>query len=283
MANYLAEVLKDHPLAFWRMNETAGHFADSSGNDYTAYAFGVTTYAAAPILPGLPGDAAPYWTADASTAVAYQTTGAGFETLDHDFTVECWLAATEAPFGGLNAAVLTKNPGTDASEVLGVNGWLLEAQTSLPIPTKLTIRWLVHQARDNPAFPSGQSTESNWCTFGPTIPTAAGPNHVVARYRAAGGPAPRWVDLIFNGLGPTTGISAGIGNPGVPANTADAPIRVAVPTTYPDQTLHGYQGRLSHVAYYDYALPDARAYAHYQAGSTAFVPSGRTNVWYAIL
>jgi hypothetical protein len=88
--SYVDHVLAHSPVAYWRLGESSGNFADSSGNSHTAAAHGTITYSQTGALSGdgnkaigLPGTTADYLSV---------TDHADLDLGDGPFTLECWFA-----------------------------------------------------------------------------------------------------------------------------------------------------------------------------------------------
>jgi hypothetical protein len=111
-ASYVATVLANHPIAYYRLNDAAGTtMADSSGNSKTG------TYVASPQLGGpalLSGDTS---AKSVSFAHGYATSSATWT--NQAVTAECWIRPTAADVGG--GARIMGNGWTDHSG----NGFML--------------------------------------------------------------------------------------------------------------------------------------------------------------
>lgn len=104
-SSYIAAVLADSPRGHWRLGESSGTFADSSGNAHTATGVGGVTYSATGALPH-EGDAAV--TLNGSTGYLQVTDHADLD-LGDVFTLECWVKRSAI---GTNDAIFSK--GTNA-------------------------------------------------------------------------------------------------------------------------------------------------------------------------
>jgi lysophospholipase L1-like esterase len=103
--SYSATVLADTPVAYWRLGESSGNFADSSGSGHTATAVGSPTYEVTGLIAGDPNGAVslPGDTGGAASGSADFNMGTG------DFTVEAWIKTTSAGFSNLNLFLHTGN------------------------------------------------------------------------------------------------------------------------------------------------------------------------------
>jgi hypothetical protein len=92
-ADYKSTILADHPVGYYRLDETAGHFAaDSSGNGLTGLYFGGVT-------KGVPGAIAN----DSNTAVTLDGATGNVRVLNpvgNNFSVELWMRTTTPSLKG---------------------------------------------------------------------------------------------------------------------------------------------------------------------------------------
>ncbi len=98
--SYSSEVLADTPLIYWRLEEASGNFADSSGNGFTADAFGTLVYQQPPAT------GSGYSVTSSSDGRGGYTPGPINLTDPNIFTLEVWIK--------------TSNDGSGTAEGMGV-------------------------------------------------------------------------------------------------------------------------------------------------------------------
>lgn len=128
---YVAEVLADSPLAYWRLNESSGDFAaDSSGNGHTGLYSGTLTFSQPdPITDDVDG-AVQFSGGRMAAPGVFSGTG--------DFTVELWFNTTQATDSDTLA-----NQNTQAEIIgwfmsVGPTGWVSMVVGGLTIAEALT-------------------------------------------------------------------------------------------------------------------------------------------------
>lgn len=94
---YKAEVLLDSPVAYWRLDESSGNAADSSGNGHTATASGSPSgYSAAPPLAGVGGTGINF---DGSDDV-FTCADAAVRGISGAWTIEAIIKPADSSMGG---------------------------------------------------------------------------------------------------------------------------------------------------------------------------------------
>jgi len=112
---YAVEVLRDAPGAYYRLNETSGNLADSSGNDLTATMSGSPTYQADPPFGT---DGAITW---GGSAEALSSADAALGDATDDLAVECWAKWTSTTSPICMASLRSGGTGAQESMILHAN------------------------------------------------------------------------------------------------------------------------------------------------------------------
>src|SRR5580704_12279675 len=114
LMSYVATVIKDNPIAYWRLNESYGNFLDSSGNGYTLIPHGGVTYAQSALAFGLEQCVS----FDGSTAYALTNSIA---PATPPFTIEVWMRSPPSIAAGPYCFASTGQPN---------NGWGAQIDSS---------------------------------------------------------------------------------------------------------------------------------------------------------
>lgn len=231
--SYVAEVLADSPLVYWKLDEASGAFADATGHTADAVAYGDPYDYQQP-----PGVGERYSIFNDTNSRAATSTEVDF-TDPNEWTLEAWIK-TSGPTGGDGGMGIIEMGAT--SPVLRVEAFGGSGRLQL-----------VKSFTANDGFSTVSVTDDQW-------------HHVVAR--RTGGVSTIWVDGVDRSgtmANPTyqnndspTGFGAQWSGT---TSTPNSP--------YPNSP---FLGNLDELAIYDSALPDARIQAHFAAGALAFAP-----------
>lgn len=237
--SYSTFVLRDKPVAYWRLNEASGATTavDSSGNGYNATYSGTQTLGNSGAIYGDSATAASSAGA-ATNYIASATGGASIPIGSSSRTVEAWIYPTSL---------------TDKGTILQISSSSVGGGT-----------FLVTQL-----FYSGNSTYyliSDGVNIGNNVSTAAGN---IAPLNA-------WSHVVFSTAGTTwtywlNGTQMATGTLGVTLNTVNADVRIGNRFDF-DQP---FAGRIQEVAIYDYPLTSQQVYNHYQAGKNGYYPANK--------
>jgi hypothetical protein len=103
--SYVAEVLADGPVGYWKMDELSGDLADSSGNGLTAVASGSPLYGRAKIGNALGTSVG----ADGGASLTFTVASPGPLYVGDNFTLEAWYRP-EATFVGQYRSLMGISP-----------------------------------------------------------------------------------------------------------------------------------------------------------------------------
>jgi hypothetical protein len=226
--SYDSEVLADAPSGYWKLNETSGTTAaDSSGNGRNGTYSGCQI-GKSPIRRGIQDYAVMLDGFNDRVAIPYD---AAFAT--PQLSLECWII----PFGGDNAS------GQHVFSCAQNGGWLLGVNSD----------GLVLSAS---VYIGGTYRNVEW-----TPPVLADmPFHVVCTYTG------RYLRLYVNGEKKDEYDHGS--NANISYSASNSRMIGANPTSGTGvESGYFYRGRISNVAYYNYALSDERVAAHYAAAA----------------
>lgn len=275
--SYVTTVLRDEPIAYWRMNEAAGDFLNTvdllaPGGPtglHTAAVLDATnlTYRSARLVRGAT-DLAPL------LALTYDTSTASIDTVPRievphdtalDFVgagaIELWVRAT---FPGADyAALLGTQHVLSKLQVVGFNVsngyWLTMGQLGIAADAGYRLSWALYKNG------TSSTAASDPLAYDQVY-------HVVVR-RAEDGT----LDLIVNGHVSGASVVPVFLDDSV-ANTTSLKFGAwALPLPTAPIELGAPNGLFAHAAFYDHFLTDARVRAHYRAGF------GAISGWMAVL
>jgi hypothetical protein len=234
--SYADAVTADSPLAWWKLDETAGSssVADSSGNGHTGSSAGVTYGVTSPAPPaGLPGPSSSW-----PTGATQNITVTGYQPSFTAATWEFWLNRNSVTQADTNPRIWGDCPsgnGFDISLGSGVT----------------------------PSLRAGNGSASFTVNSSTTISSAAAWHHLVFTYDGAN------LRFYLDGALACTPVAM-TGTITAPGGSD----YVRLGGNFPWQTAERFGGLLAQVALYGTALPLDRIQAHYTAGTTSGEVSG---------